>query len=51
MPKEPNASVKGWTTLGVWVVFAFVALIAAWATLFTIASKNAPEPVPLVAPK
>lgn len=37
----------GWRTLGIWVTLTFVGLIVAWYFLITVASKNAPEPVPL----
>ncbi len=38
-------------TLWICVTVAFAILIGAWATLISVASKNAPEPVPLkVAP-
>lgn len=30
-----------------WIVLAFVLLIAAWSVLFTIALKNQPETIPL----
>lgn len=51
MSKVTKGTATGWSTLWVWVLLAFVILIAAWTTLVTIASKNAPEPVPLNAPK
>lgn len=37
----------GWRTLGIWVTLTFVGLIIAWYFLITVASENAPEPVPL----
>ncbi|MCH6257261.1 hypothetical protein MLD52_11940 [Puniceicoccaceae bacterium K14] len=38
----------GWRILWVWVVLAFIGLTVAWYCLISIASKNAPEKVPLV---
>lgn len=34
-------------TLWIWVIVAFALLIGAWTFLITIASRNAPDPVPL----
>lgn len=39
---------KGWKILWVWVILAFLGLGAAWYFLISIASKNAPENIPLV---
>lgn len=50
MSTNGKKGAKGWKTLWVWVVLAFVILIGAWAFLISIASKNAPEPVPLNEP-
>ncbi|MDQ8203616.1 hypothetical protein [Pelagicoccus sp. SDUM812003] len=47
MSEKTESKAKGWKTLGVWVTLAFVLLVGAWAALIAIASKNAPEPVPL----
>ena len=38
---------KGWSTLWIWVVLAFLLLVGAWTALISIASKNAPDSVPL----
>lgn len=39
---------NGWKVLWVWVILAFIGLIAAWYFLISVASDNAPEKVPLV---
>lgn len=42
-PKGQQSRCSGARSLWFWVILAFVLLIAAWATLITIASKNQPE--------
>lgn len=34
---------RGFRTLWIWVILAFLLLIAAWTTLIVIATRNQPE--------
>lgn len=47
MSVKEKGKAKGWSTLWIWVVLAFVLLVGAWVTLIDIANRNVPEPIPL----
>ncbi|MDP0500887.1 MAG: hypothetical protein Q7P63_12390 [Verrucomicrobiota bacterium JB022] len=47
-PQQPDRKTsRGFWKVWIFVLFAFVALSAAWYTLIKIASENRPEEVPL----
>lgn len=47
MKASSGGPAGGWKTLGIWVALAFAVLILSWVALIKVASKFAPEPVPL----
>lgn len=51
MNNAHDRKATGWKTLWIWVTLAFAALIAAWVALISVATKNAPEPVPVESSK